>query len=30
MMTRLVAAVRAFVAGVGELFKVLYHTPHGC
>lgn len=30
MIARLVAMVRGFVAGVGELFRVLYHTPHGC
>ena len=33
-MTRWVAAARAgvesFLAGVGKLFYVLYHTPHGC
>ena len=30
MMTRFVAGVRAFLAGIGQLFHVLYHTPHGC
>ena len=30
MMARLVAGVRAFLTGVGQLFYVLYHTPHGC
>ena len=29
-MTRLLDAVRAFVNGVGQLFRTLYETPPPC
>jgi hypothetical protein len=30
MIAKIADAVRAFAAGVGALFRVLYNTPHGC